>query len=252
MKLLIGLIFTAFVLQALAMPAVEEAQTSEVKPKNDVVDAFRDEINRWFAQYQTFYDRTNAALKTYRLLHVELVESIYNQMMTVLGNSIDTVRMLAYDLDDLLDARIQEVGMNQCLQNIMDERDQNAALVGRNIQGCALTANTTLSTLLAEVFYPTFAEVQVQTSQVPISVIDVLSRGNVLEDEQAILQYLEDRYAVYEMQWLSLVSQLLRWDSNRFETEGLFKVDEIDICMAQGTEQYLLTMSRLEGEVQNC
>lgn len=236
------------------MPAVEEvAVKNVVKPKNEVVDAFREEIDRQFARYQNFYTQTNAAMSSYRILHVELVSRIYNGLMIVFGDGIEEVRVAAYELNDMIDAKYEELGViNTCLAGIMDARNQNSAAVGATIQGCALYANTTLAGLLTNTFYPTFAIIQDETSSIPISVIDVLSKGNVLEDELAIIEYLNDRFAVYELQWLNMVSQLLRWETNRFENEGLFLADQTAICMADGTWQYLLTNSRLEGEIAAC
>lgn len=238
------------------MPTVDESQSvveKVVKPKNEVVNAFREEINRQFARYQAFYDRTNAAMREYRLAHVELVSTIYNGIMTVMGDRIEEVRVAAYELNDMIDARYEELGeINTCLAGVMDSRNANSAAVGGLIQGCALYANTTLAGLLVNTFYPTFAIIQDETSQIPISVIDVLSKGNVLEDEQAIIAYLDDRFAVLELQWLGMVSQLLRWETNRFENEGLFLADQTANCMGEATWQFLLTNSRLEGEVLEC
>jgi len=249
MKFVIGLVLSVLVLQALAMPAAEETP----KPRNEIVDAFREEIDRWFVLYQTFYDRTNAAMQTYRLQHVALVSQVYHTFMIAFGDRIEVVRVISAELNQLIDDRRDQLGgVNPCLQGIMDERDANSADVGQRINACALNANTTLSDALLNIFYPTFAQIQFQTSLVPISVIDVLSRGNVLEDEQAIIQYLDDRYHAYEMQWLASVSQLLRWESSRFEIEGLFLADQTSICMDDATWQFILTNSRLEGEVQTC
>jgi hypothetical protein len=231
----------------------EDSNLPEHMPKNEVVDAFREEINRWFARYQTFYDVTNAAMRQYRLQHVTLVSTIYEGLMTAFGDRIEEVRQVTSELNDLIDDRRQQIGsINPCLQGIIDSQAANSAAVGRGIQQCALTANTTLAGLLRDVFYPTFAEIQTQTSTIPISVIDILSRGNVLEDEQLILRYLEDRYQVMELQWLGAVSQLLRWETSRFNIEGLFLGDDTAICMSDATWNFLLTNSRLEGEVQDC
>jgi hypothetical protein len=250
--------------QALALPAfedmnmpehistAEDMNMPEHMPKNEVVDAFREEINRQFARYQHFYDQTNAAMRTYRIRHVALVSEIYNGLMVAMGDRIEEVRMAAYELQDLIDARIEEVGMNDCVIDVMTRRNSNSGRVGTNIQACALYANTTLTGMLANTFYPTFAAVQTETSGIPISVIDVLSRGNVLQDEAAIIQYMNDRYEVYELQWLGAVSQLLRWETSRFNVEGLFLTDQTEICMADAIWEFLLTNSLLEGQIQEC
>ena len=245
----------------MALPTFQEDQNkpehipSEVsapKPKNEIVDAFREEINRWFARYQTFYDRTNAAMRTYRLAHVDLVSTIYMQLMTIMGDRIEEVRSAAYELNGLIADRIADIGQTQCITNVQTSRDLNSRAVSERMQACATYANVTLSNLLTDTFYPTFSAIQVETSIIPISVIDVLSKGNVLEDEQAILAYLEQRFQVLELQWLGGTSQLLRWETNRFENEGLFLNDQIEVCMLDATWEYLLTNSRLEGEVLDC
>lgn len=231
----------------------EDSNLPEFEPRNEIVDAFREEINRQFVRFTTFYDRTNAAMRTYRLAHVDLVARVYNGLMTVFGDSIEAVRQAAYELDDMITTRTEELGgVTPCLADIIAARDANSAAVGAEIQVCTIYANTTLTGLLLNTFYPTFAAIQATTSTIPVSVIDVLSRGNVLEDEQAIIQYLVDRYAVLELQWLGSVSQLLRWETNRFENEGLFLSDQTLICMANATWQFLLNNSRFEGEVLEC
>jgi hypothetical protein len=232
------------------MPAED---ISKPESNNEVVNSFREEIDRWFARYQAFYSQTNASMRVYRLRHVDLVSEIYNSLMVVLGDKIEEVRQAAYELNDLIDAKREELGrINECLQGVINTRNSNSASVGSNIQRCALTANSTLAGLLTNTFYPTFARIQEETSVIPISVIDVLARGNVIEDEQAILQFLDERYSALERQWISSVSTLLRWETNRFQNEGQFLASDIEICMGDATWQYLLVNSRLEGEVQEC
>lgn len=233
-----------------AKPKIRERMTRARRAEN--VAAFREEIDRWFVRYQTLYDRTNFSLRQYRLQHVDLVSTIYNALMRSLGDGIEEVRQAAYELDDLIQDRRAQGGNNACIQDVSNTRDANNARVNGLIQDCATYANTTLSGMLANVFYPTFAIIQTEASRIPISVIDVLSKGNVLEDEQDILRYLGDRYQAIEMQWFATVSQLLRWDTSRFNVEGLFLADQTAICMGDATWQYLLTNSLLEGEIQQC
>lgn len=198
------------------------------------------------------YEQTTLAMNQYRLLHVVLVSEIYDAMMVALGDRIEEVRVAAYELDGLIEARRAQVGNTACVQGVVAAHAANSASVGRMIQDCAIYGNTTLSSYLVEIFYPTFAIVQDQTSVIPISVIDILSRGNVIEDESEILQYFADRFQAFEMQWLAATSQLLRWETSRFQTQGLFLADQTSICMGDGTWQFLLTNSRLEGEIQEC
>lgn len=236
------------------MPTGEEDITkSEHAPKNEVVNAFREEIDRFFARYQSRYGDANERLKRYRITHVELVSEIYNGLMVVMGDRIEEVRQAAYELTDLIDAKREDLGrINECLQGIINTRNSNSAVVGTNIQRCAIIANGTLSNNLNTIFYPSFAAVQEESSIIPISVIDVLARGNVLEDEQAILVFLEERYQALELQWQASVTTLLTWETNRFRNEGLFLRTDMLICMADATSQFLLVNSRLEGEVQEC
>jgi hypothetical protein len=253
--------------QVLAMPTIEEDMSKpehvpviveedmskpEFKPKNEVVDAFREEIDRQFIRFQRFYDQTNADMRNYRLAHVELISEVYMAIMESFGDRIEEVRIASYELSDLIDARIEEVGDNACIRDVVTRREANSVQVGTNIQNCAIYANTTLTNLLNNVFYPAFAQVQTETSLIPISVIDVLARGNVLEDEQAIIEYLNARFDVLEFQWLSMVSQVLRWETNRFRNDGLFLNDQVAICMGDATWEYLLTNSLLEGDIQAC
>lgn len=236
--------------KAFAMPAEEK---SEVQPQNEVVNAFREEIDRYFARYQSRYDEANAAMRRYRLRHVDLVSEVYDGLMKILGDSIDNMRVATYELDDLIVAKRDELGrINVCLQGIINSRNSNSEATGLRIQGCAIRANDTLSANLNNLFYPTFGRIQEEASIIPISVIDVLARGNVLEDEQAILVFLEERYKALEMQWFASVTTLLTWETNRFRNEGYFLKTDMEICLADATSQFFLVNSRLEGEVQDC
>lgn len=200
----------------------------------------------------TLYEQTTLAMNQYRLSHVTLVSEVYNSMMVALGDRIEEVRQAAYELDGLIEDRRAQVGDNACIQGVVTAHATNSASVGTMIQECVTYGNTTLAGYLVEIFYPTFATIQDQTSVIPLSVIDILSRGNVIEDESEILQYFADRFQAFEMQWLAAVSQLLRWETSRFNTQGLFLADQVTICMGDATWQFLLTNSRLEGEIQAC
>lgn len=230
----------------------KSTNSKSIKPTNEVVEAFRAQIEELFVRYQNFYDRTNVALRSYRLDHVALITQVYNELLTAKGDRLEIVRQTNDELNELIDAKIEEVGTNACVQQVLDYRDANSAAMNALVSACTVTANTTLSGLLTNVFYPTFAAIQMTTSEIPLSVIDVLSRGNVLEDEQAIIEYLNDRYSVFGLQWFGLVSQYLRWETNRFENEGFFLASTMQICIEEATWQYLLTHARLEGDIDNC
>lgn len=222
------------------------------RKRNTDIAAFREEIDRHFVRYQGLYDRSTYELRRYRLAHVRLIGEIFELLMIALGDQIEDVRLVTAELDSLIEDRRAQVGNNACVQRIVGERDTNAEAVGLNIQSCVLTANTTLHFQLINTFYPTFVTIQDQTSTIPISVVDILSRGNVLEDEQEILQYLSDRYRAIEIQWFTAVSQLMRWETSRFNVEGRFLADETTNCMLEAALPYMLTNSRLSSEIRQC
>lgn len=234
-------------------PAVDIRTRLGIKQNSEVVDAFRIEINAIFVRFQGFYDRTNAAMRNYRLAHVDLVTNVYNQMMTVFGDQIDVLRSASSGLKEVLAQKQAAAGVeNSCLDEIHSELDDNIAKANLGVQLCAEYANSTMSRLLTNAFYPTFQDIQTQISTVPNAVIDVLSRGNVLQDEEAILEFLRARYTILERQWYTAVSQLLRWESNRFEVDGLFMVDEQTICMSGTTLDLINKNAALEVRASAC
>lgn len=236
-----------------APEALPVARQRRVLPKNEVVAQFRADLEYWFVRYNNFYSRANAAMRDYRFAHVHLVTSVYNRLVSVFGENIEGVRQSSYELIDLIQERRGQLGEdNACLQEVVEGQAANSIQVGSSIEVCAIYANQTMSRLTTNVFYPAFANIQVQVSTVPVAVIDVLSRGNVLEDETAIIEYLRAQYGVKEFQWLSAVSQLLRWETNRFETDGLFLVDEMSQCMVASILDYLTINARLQAEAQAC
>lgn len=184
--------------------------------------------------------------------HVELVSEIFNELMIALGSQIEDIRQVTSELDALIDDRRAQIGDTACVQGVVNQRNANSDAVGISIQNCVIYANTTLHELLVTSFYPTFIIIQDQTTTIPLSVIDILSRGNVLEDEQEILQYMDDRYRAIEMQWFTAVSQLFRWETSRFNVEGRFLADQTSICMLNAALPFMLTNSRLEGEIRQC
>jgi hypothetical protein len=236
------------------MPAIEEDMSkSEHMPSNEQVDAFRAGIERWFVRFQNFYDRTNAETRNYRLAHVDLISNVYEELMTVFGDDIEGVRQMAYELNDLVDARVESVGsINPCIQEVIDARTENSERVGAAIQDCATHANVSLSLELTNVFYPAFASIQRQISTVPLAVIDALSRGNVLQDEEQIIEYLQALYEVKDMQWQGAVSQMLRWESNRWSVDGMFMVDEMTTCMARTLVDFITSTAPLEVQIRTC
>ena len=105
---------------------------------------------------------------------------------------------------------------NACLTDVIRRLNANSEMIGNAFNACAQRANFTMSTGLAELFYPTFRDIQDSSSTVPLLTLNALSRGNVFDDSQEILDYLQSQYDVIVMQWLSATSQLFRWETNRF------------------------------------
>lgn len=232
---------------------VETRKEQLIRETSEQVEEFRRLLNIEFIRFQSFYDRSNAAMRTYRFTHVDLVTSVYNRLMTVFGDEIESVRQSAYELLDQIDSRRGTLGNdNACLQGVLNDFGTNSVSVSSTIQQCAIYANRTFTGLLANVFYPTFANIQTTISTVPVAVIDALSRGNVLQDEEEMLAFLRARYEIIELQWLSAVSQLLRWESNRFEVDGLFMVDEQTICMSNAVLDYFTANAGFEARVTAC
>ncbi|CRK95140.1 CLUMA_CG008618, isoform A [Clunio marinus] len=253
MKLLTSIILSVLMLQALAKPTFDEQNESEVRPVNEVVDAFRAQIDVQFVRYTNFYDRANAAMRDYRMAHVALITDIYNRIMAVFGETIEALNASETEMEGLIQKKIEMRGdTTPCIQNVINHRESVLKFTSENIQQCAIFANQTLATMLTDVFYPIFTEIQTVLSTVPLSVVEVLSLGNVLQDEEAIVQYLVDRYDVIQLQWLAQVSQLLRWDTNRFENDGLFLVDDTRVCLTEDFMPYIVENSRLEKIIQEC
>jgi len=263
MKVLAALILTLAVMQAFALPRFEDplapehmpedSNLPEFVPRNEVVENFRRDIDSWFLRYTNFYDRTNAQMRDYRLAHVVLVTDIYNRFMEVFGDSVEAHVQLSNDLiAEIAERETEAGGINTCLQTVIDDQEAAAIRIGAIIQGCATTANTTLSVMLRDQFYPAFAAIQTSTSAVPTFIIDVLSRGNVLQDEQAIINYIALQYQVFDLQWTSAVSQLLTWETARFTTEGLFNVDEARNCMAEALIDMITSYSEMHLMARGC
>lgn len=251
-----------FISQAIALPALDklvvpeniprDSSQRDTRPANEIVDAFRSDIEYQFVRYQNFYDRTNAQMRDYRIAHVNLVTRVYNEVLRVFGESIEAHVEVANELLIEINEQVEAGGMTDCLQGVIDGQEDAAILVGAMYQACAASANVTFSNMLIDTFYPTFAAIQASTSTIPNSIIDVLSRGNVLQDEQAIIEYLRLRYEVINLQWTTAVSQLLTWETNKFTTEGLFKGDETLNCLADTLMQLILNYAQLHMRAREC
>ena len=135
----------------------------------------------------------------------------------------------------------------------MARLDQNSQTFGLGFNNCAERANRTMAYGLTDIYYPTFQSIQTDVSYVPLLTIDALSRGNVFDDNQEILDYLISQYDVIVMQWLGAVSQLFRWETNRFEVEGNFYNEEMFDCAQDPMYYYSNTNTVLMFEAwDNC
>ncbi|KAG5673452.1 hypothetical protein PVAND_003498 [Polypedilum vanderplanki] len=259
MKLFIVVAF-ALLVQALALPAVEnpampehmpedptmpehmpeDPSKPEHRPINEEVQAFRDAIDYRFTRFQVFYDLINDQMTQYRLRHVESVSEITLGLMRVFAEDLDYIRTSIDYTNGVINDVLAELGgsPNACLQDVMNRLTQNSATLGTAINNCSRRANNTVARGLSEVFYPTFADIQNSVSTVPLLTLGALSRGNVFEDSQAILDYLESQYNVITMQWRGAVSQLFRWETTHWEVEGLFYTEEIIDCFADPVYYY--------------
>lgn len=230
------------------------AQEDMTKPEHiQVASSFREEIHRRFAQFYNFYLQTDEVLRRFRLLHVDAVTKVYNDLMEVMGDRLEEVRRAYYDLNVLVDAKQVERGrIDFCLRSVMDARKSISATVGSNIQLCAATANSTLAGMLRNTFYPTFHNIQEETNVIPVTVIDALSRGNVAQDEQAILRGLDERYRTLEFPWVSSVSQTLTWETSRFRNDGRSLSSDTERCMDVATSQFIIINSKLQEDIKKC
>lgn len=182
----------------------------------------------------------NNAMSIYRIAHVHLVTEIFNDLMQVFGEDIEYVRVSRNYVNQVIADVLTELGgtPNSCLNSVMSRLISNSATFGLAFNGCSQRANRTMTYSLNDGFYPTFQEIQLQASTVPLATLNALSRGNVFDDNQEILDYLTSQYDVKVMQWLGAVSQLFRWDTTKFRVEGSFYVEEMLECTADPLYYY--------------
>lgn len=114
----------------------------------------------------------------------------------------------------------------------------NSQTMGNEMNLCAGRANATTVHSIDDKFYPTFRAIQDSTSTIPLLTLNALARGNVFDDNEDILNYLQSQYDVFVMQWLGSVSQLFRWETNRFLVEGDFYVEEMVDCAQDAIYYY--------------
>lgn len=216
-------------------------------------EEFEEEILYRFQRFQAFYDNMNFQMRTYRLSHVNLVTSIFDRIIEVFGAELDIIRRASVELDEVIEQRISDLGgINDCMRNVMNQRDEISVTVTREVQECSTRANRTMQAQLRDVFYPTFADLQAQTMNVNLMVMDALSRGNVMDDEDEIIQYLESQYHFFTNQWPQAATQLLRWEQSRFRVESEFEIDETRECLMAPTTVYMRRAASLEYESAMC
>lgn len=217
------------------MPTFEDPSKPEHIPRNtpEEVQWFRDAIDYRFTRFQVFYDLLNDQMTRYRMAHVASVTSITTDMMTVFGENLQYVRQSTSWVNEVIQVILDQLGgiPNACLEDTISCLENNSINLGRDFNVCARRTNNTIARGLDEVFYPTFVNIQDSASSVPLLVMDALSRGNVFDDPQAIIDYLDSQYEVVTLQWLGAASQLFRWETNRWEIEGGYYTDEMIDCL---------------------
>lgn len=181
------------------------------KIQSDTVAEFRAAIDYRYTRLHAFYDATNNAMRVYRLAHVDSIHVNYQGIISEFARAIENVRSRGSATP-----YVKEINQN------------NANFI---INACARSANETLGQALRVNFYPTFSEVQAETSKIPLMTLNALSRGNVFDDNEEILAYLQSQYDVKVMQWLSAVSQLFRWEKTRVDVYGRFFIEEMSLCL---------------------
>jgi hypothetical protein len=206
-----------------------------------------------FSSFQRFYDRMNGDMRQYRLDHVNLVTSVFNQMMETFGDHLDFVRRASVELDEALELRENELGgVTECLQGVINRRDRLSEDITSTVHACSLRANRTMQAQLRDVFYPTFADIQSDVLFINLIVMDSLSRGNVMDEEDEIIDYLAGMYEVYTNQWPSAMKHLVKWEGARFRVEGDFYVEEMDMCLRNPVLEYMRQAASLEYEAHMC
>ncbi|XP_070503994.1 uncharacterized protein [Chironomus tepperi] len=248
MKSLIAIVVFALISKTLALSAPELKDDGQVR-----VDDFNDEIMYRFQRFQNFYTTMNFQMREYRLDHVKLITNIFNQMMELFGEKLDFVRRASVELDEALEMKENELGgVTECLQGVINRRDRLSEDITRDVHACSLRANNTMQAQLRDVFYPTFADIQSEVLFINLIVMDALSRGNVMDDEDEIVDYLSDLYHVYTTQWPTAVTQLLKWEQTRFTVEGEFYIEEMDMCLRNPVLEYMRQAASLEYEAHMC
>lgn len=184
---------------------------------------------------------------------MDLTTSIYNRMIQMYGSELDLIRRASVELDEAIEQRIADLGgPNDCIRDAITERNRISETVTRELRVCSIRANQTMESQIQNVFYPIFADIQGQAFDVEVIVMDALSRGNVMVEEQEILDYLLSQYEFYTNLWPKTINQLLQWDQTRFRVEGEFLIEQTVLCVSPPTTRYITSAAILEYRVEMC
>jgi hypothetical protein len=224
-----------------------------VAPKNERVERFRDEISYRSGRFQSFYDQLNFQSRAARLTHTKIVNDAYVGILDVFAQSLDYFRRSSMALDQAIEEKIAEIGStNECMQDIINRRNQLSQTTTENMRECVIRANDTMTVLLRETFLPTFLNQQRQKSTVPLLTIEALNLGNLLGYEGEILTYLEDQYRAKTSQWIFAMRTLINWEERKFAVESDFYRDEMITCTDGQASRYLIDAATLQYYIQTC
>ncbi len=122
------------------------------------------------------------------------------------------------------------------------ERTGNQFEANMAINQCAQRANATLTDAIRTYFYPTFSIVQSSTSIIPLITLDTLTRGNLFNDADEMLEYVNLQYDAFVLQWLQTVSKFFRWEKEKVDVVGDFYIEEMNLCLCEAVSDSSLCM----------
>lgn len=205
-----------------------------------------------YRRFQTLYDNINAQIRQYRLDHVQLVNSIYEQNIDVFGNDIQFIRYISRLFNDRLNNRVNLIGNNECLQGVAADHAASANSASSVIGYCSVFANYTLNNLLTSTFYPFLDEELRFAADILVAVPEMISNANVLTNENRIIEFLDLGFRSRDIAWVVTAAQRFEWESDRFRTEGHFLVEEMIECMYQAILTFFEQSTTQEIRVDNC
>jgi hypothetical protein len=178
---------------------------SEHLPRDDDL---RERFNNLFTRFQVLYDQSASSMREYRLSHVSLVSETMHLQTSIFAENLDYIRDSFAYLDVVVQDVLSVLGgtPNACLQEVLDQMAINSGRLGEQIQGCAQRVNRTMTTQLSEVFYPTLADIQSTGSIFLLTTTNGLARGNLFEDAEEIIAYVDSQYQAYRLDYLKIVT----------------------------------------------